>query len=168
MGEDGSEVRGMSREELERQAGGDDLVASMPDRTAAMTIASGTVSDKRRLVSFVYLLLRDNMPCGRMADIMQLRTTITAAKRVHLYQGLALDKLTGCAKSLTDGPVAPVRDWLALVYRQSPSEEQVPKLLAMLPAADDIETVFTNGWLARYAQYVAEELLALTDDDACS
>jgi len=138
----------------------------MPERRAALAQASGTVADRRRLVAFVYLLLRDNMTCGKFAEVMALRTTITSS--VFLYQGLDVGVLEGFADRLTSSSRAPVCDWLALVFRHSEHPERIPSLIERLPADDDIETVFTNGWLAQYAQYTADELLALTDADACT
>jgi len=57
-------------------------------------------------------------------------------------------------------PVDTMRSWLAHLFHQSLNPTQLPDLIEMLPKDDDIETMFTNGWMALYAQHVADELEA--------
>ena len=173
MGTDGSEARSVvgdptKMSDKSRDDGIASVVSSLADHVAVLTHASGTVTDHRRLVAFVYLLLRDNMPCGVMAEIMNSRMAIKNVRLVHLYsKGYSVETMEERASKLTSGPVAPVRDWLAIVYLQTQDVMRVTALIERIPDDDDTVTVFTNGWLARYAQYVADELLALTEDDAC-
>lgn len=151
----------------ERAAGHQGVKDAMRDDVRALCDASGTVADHRRLVAFIYLLVIDNMPCGLLGEIMRMWTTIDSAKRVHLYQGLDEDALDNNARRIAPDDMLPtVRDWLALVYRQSRYPEHIPALIERLPLTDDTETVFTNGWVAQYAQHVATQLEAYARSQA--
>lgn len=168
MGQDASEAGGVAwgnPTELtdgQRRAGHESLVDSMPEHTAALTKASGTVADHRRLVVFVYLLVRDNMPCGKLAEIMRMRTTLSSARRGALLGDLDPAAMWSYVERLTDstdeGLRVTILEWVALVFRFSEHADRLPALFDLVPKADDTETVFTNGWVAKYAQYVADEL----------
>jgi len=146
----------------DRAKGHADVVATMPDYVAKLTKASGTVADHRRIVAFVYLLLRDNMPCGKLSEIMARRYSLTPELRTALFGGFDAAVLWGCVARLTDSTDEALRvtilEWVALVFRFSDDADALPALFALLPEADDTETVFTNGWLAQYAKYVADDL----------
>ena len=140
------------------------LLGEMPDRNAALAQASGMASDHRRLVAFVYLLLRDNMTFGLMESIMQKRAAYTPAQRTELFGGgwtqpvgiwTYVNRLTGL---VDEEPRVVIAEWVAIVFRFSEHPEQIPALIDSLPVADDTETVLTNGWLAQYAKYVVKEL----------
>lgn len=167
MGTDGDEGRSVVGDptklsKVDRETGHEELVHAMSSHVAALTKASGTVSDHRRLVAFVYLLLRDNMPCGVMAEIMQMRTTLTGERRITLFGHLDAAAMWAYAERLTDstdeGLRVTVLEWVALVFRFSEHPDRLPALFDLLPGADDTETIFTNGWVATYAQYIVDEL----------
>jgi hypothetical protein len=145
-----------------RAKGHADVLATMPEHVRALTEASGTVSDHRRLVAFVYLLLRDNMPFGKMGEITRMRITLTPENRSALFGGFDAAVMWGYVERLTDSTDEALRvtilEWVALVFRFSEHADDIPALIDMLPEADDTETIFTNGWLTQYAQYVTDDL----------
>lgn len=145
----------------ERAAGHQGVKDTMHDDVRALCEASGSVADHRRLVAFIYLLVRDNMPFGLLGEVMCMWKRIDSVKRVFLYQGLDEDALDNNARRIApDDMLETVRDWLALVYRQSRNPTHLPALIEQLPLSDDIETIFTNGWAAQYAKHVASQLEA--------
>ena len=163
MGENGSQAGGMTwgdplkMSEEQRRAGYEGLKRGMHAQESSLAEASGTVSDNRRLVAFVYLVLRDNMLAGTFAEVM--RTYRTGVPPSMFRRAIGYDKH---ALRLSDKVPLPVmREWITHLFHQSSNEKGLEDLLwNMVPAHDDTETVFTNGWLALYAKHVADELEA--------
>lgn len=150
-----------------REAGHADLVKSMSEREALLTKASGTVSDHRILVAFVYLLLRHDMPFGLMDAIVRKSVDARREGVGALYRFVDKGLTSEQAERLAGRPSVCVRDWLADIYLSTSNPTQIDTLFDSLPESSDTEIVFTNGWIAGYAKYVADELLA-EDVDACS
>jgi len=148
--------------EQERTEGHAGMKKVMDPHVRALTEASGGVSDHRRLVSMIYLVLRDHVTCGCMADLMGLWRTMKPVKDAFKYMN--------CDKANTEFFVsrvvdvqhqASVCDWVVAVLHSHQSNTiSFPALLNLIPVDDKTETLYTNGWLACYAQYIAAELEA--------
>lgn len=129
---------------------------------ADMAEASGCVTDKRRLVCALYLLMRDHV---------LVQEVTTAFNRLRPGSS-AWVKWPECTASMDYGSIHQTRDRASRLH-----DYPTPKLHAFLfalwvtnivwsevdkltPLRDDTSTVFSNGWLAGFAQYLADELLA--------
>jgi len=126
------------------------------DVSEALCVASGRVNDPRRLVGFAYLVMRDVLPVGVMGGVMRAwdkqRYNFVIPDAVR-YEELAV-RLTG-----ERGVWVVV--WLAMLEKLIPKDVRtklLPALAKKLPEDDDVTTVYTNGWLAQYAIYLADEL----------
>lgn len=112
----------------------------------ALFEASGEVTDMRRLVAFVYLVLRDELPFSRVGEALKASETAPEP----LFQ-VAMDR----AFRLHDKSCRRLRVFL---FKLNQSREQWNVYDGTLPLRDDICTSFSNGWIARYAQHVADTL----------
>lgn len=118
-------------------------------KRARLARASGMVHDHRRLVCFFYLLLRDHAPCGvagnAFDDAFQDGAVLTWPQEV-------MDR----AARLQDSPTTKLRELLRCLG-PTLTPEMWSAIEARLPLRDDITTTFSNGWLARYAIWLADE-----------
>ena len=97
-----------------------------------MRQASGDVRSSDPLVSFLYLLARDGLPCGRLEELVAQATGEPVIVRAGGLEGLEpLELEPGTIERLPPAPLPP-------------------------PAS------FANGWLARWAQDVAQRLRNFT------
>lgn len=116
---------------------------------------SGLVTDKRRLVAFLYLLMRDHAPCGMVGNVLLELDGVApydSEKPIEWAQWVR-DR----SARLCDTPTERLRDFLARSLALAPEGVWLD-IERNLPLADDIETTFTNGWLAQYARWIATEL----------
>lgn len=122
---------------------------------AKLCKASGEVHDQRRIVQFFYCFVRDHVPFGvvntLLVEVLQ-RASVPADKDVK-WDELVLDR----SARLSDKPSFKLRHFLHLSRHQLP-DPVWNDIEELLPLRDDIETIFTNGWAAAYAQWVVGEL----------
>jgi hypothetical protein len=137
----------------EREQGHRELLARMDPANRAACEASGCVHDARRLVAFIYLLLRDHVPCGLLGEVVRMLDAPSEPLPVAI-------QCTSLARRLSaQEPCTRLLDWLAAVEAQGLAERATLWSIAnSLPEQDDTETLYTNGWLARYAQYIADRI----------
>lgn len=119
--------------------------------------ASGRVSDHRRLVAFIYLVLRDSLTVGWMGEIMLTLERLgddhflTAEPDPLFYEELL--------EGVVDVRTHRMLTWFWLLgHVDGRHPTWMAPALQQLPAQDDTTTVFTNGWLANYAKYIVEQL----------
>ena len=122
---------------------------------AALFEASGRVVDPRRLVVVIYLLIRDCLP------LVTVDRALDAAR---------VESWTECASHLDADTIQSVRDRASRVhdapgsrlyvfmYRLHLTHDVWRMLDSTLPLRDDVQTHFSNGWLAQYAQHVVNAL----------
>lgn len=115
--------------------------------------ASGRVHDARRLVAWLFLLLRDHTPTTTVSTAlfeMQGGAWITSERK---YTQETLDR----ANRLCDAPTDTLREFLQRI-RFVLSDDVWMHLDGMTPLRDDVDTTFSNGWLASFCIYVTEQL----------
>lgn len=118
--------------------------------------ASGGVHDLRRLVQFLYLLMRDHVPCGMVGQVMLENNAATfTTDDPPKWEQVVIDR----AARLHDAPTNRLRDF---VHRARPllSDAVWNDIDGKLSLRDDVDSTLTNGWLGLYAQWLAEELLS--------
>lgn len=131
------------------------LMAQMDDRSAWLARESGVIQDSRRLVQWIYLMLRDLVPAYIIEEGLRDTLSLRAEDRTHVRSGHI-----PTASHLTDVQVERVEDFCAMVKKRAFLERAVPyeTLMQQISVSDDTTTVFTNGWLALYAIHVADIL----------
>lgn len=113
---------------------------------------TGSVCDPRRIVCFIYLLLRDVFPAGCVIEATrgarETPRTLCAVYLGHLplfalaeRMGHPQWRIIGFLMRLPDG------------YR-----DKIAKLAEQLSPDDDVEIRYENGHLATLAQSIADEL----------
>lgn len=120
-----------------------------------MLTASGQVSDSRRLVAFIYMMLLDQTPCRSVSVTLSemMQAGAWSKDTVFTFQPETVDR----ANRLCDAPKDPLREFLQRL-RYVLSEDVWMTLDGQVPLRDDIETIFSNGWVASYAKWVADML----------
>lgn len=68
-----------------------------------MCVASGEVTDERRLVSFLYVLLRDDLPSGRVEELVD-RVCSSPGETLFTNGWLATYAKDIAARLLEEGP----------------------------------------------------------------
>lgn len=121
-----------------------------PEEATEMRERSGHVSDQRRVVSFLYLLLRDHLPAERIETALHLADTVS---NVDALSQETRDR----ACWICNFPKSRVVAFVSLL--EPAMQGRWHEVQGRLPLRDDIETIFTNGWLALYAKDLAERLL---------
>lgn len=136
------------------------------DESRALAKASGYVPSSLRLVAFLFLLTRDHVPVGVVANC-HCRAMSGRMSWDEARDSLSRDDRTKDApERLTDRPtvrlvlfLAELLDEMHGAYNRDQTAAELQVLMRKLPGADDVKTYFSNGWLARYAEYVATDLL---------
>lgn len=68
--------------------------------TARLREASGSVTDDRPLVAFLYHLLRDHLPAGRVAAIVNEATVVSTENVAEFTNGWLAEYAKDCAARL--------------------------------------------------------------------
>jgi len=119
----------------------------MPDAfSARLRERTGAVTDVRRLVVFIYLLIRDTVPLGVVGE---------AHHRATAYSCTRSWSVTGIEAKLVRQPTKRL-----CVFLEGLEGCDLTQALRQLSPDDDVECAFSNGFLARYAQLVADDLTA--------
>jgi hypothetical protein len=137
-----------------RDKGVEHVIANdIPESLIELCRASGQVTDVRRLVQYVYLLLHDCLTFGQMGEVMlRLEKGGPPVRYSYDERRLALR---------VAGGLLPLRllAWIRHV-RAYVEWDRLLRIAKRLPEDDGVTVVFTNGWLARYAQFVADTLVS--------
>jgi len=126
--------------------GQEERVTPYTSEAQALFEASGEVKDVRRLVAYLYLILRDEFAFGAVEDAARL-----SAVGADPASPVARDR----AYRLHDKPSRRLRVFLHLLQQPDATWAAYD---GTLPLRDDIITNFSNGWVARYAQHTADLL----------
>lgn len=114
---------------------------------------SGNVTDSRRFVAFLYLLMRDHVPVGRVLEPCASGYVSKVFHIIHLQAAHCV------AVGLVDEEaIERTRVYIACVLDASCLDRVSRDIASRIPAQDDVATTFSNGWLARIAQFVADEV----------
>lgn len=132
--------------------------------------ASGHVSDSRRFVQFLYLLMRDHVAIGCVGDALRY-TFFPEDRPTSAVVLLALAQnpdVYVAAKRLVDAPTERHAEFLVRlshavgVYVNQKNKYALPEALAKTLLETDSQdgqaSCYSNGWLARYAQFVVDVL----------
>lgn len=115
--------------------------------------ASGEVDDASRLVQFFYLLARDHLPTGKVSGAVEASLS---ADKIDCVNGEWSDRqasrLADWSPTRADSHCRLIDFVERLVHMHLPAGD-LEQIVASLPGADDTEALFSNGWLARWAQY---------------
>lgn len=136
----------------------------------ALFDASGRIEDKRRIVQFLYILLRDELEAGVLGGVLlgtfapkEGADEIWAEQQYRERPEDFFDPLR-----LVPYPTLRHTLFVVLLCREGclrddgePSytlPRAVTETLGKIPGADDVGALFSNGWTARYCQAVADWL----------
>lgn len=157
MDEDGNDVGGVSEE----RRMGIEFGGSAHDKT--LHKRTGEVTDSRRLVMFIYLVLRDMLPACYVAAAHNHAVSIPFAVGPYpLEVNAAYMRLVGMLVDQPTNRVCTFVERVRIACRsalQSPDSTRVfDALVGQLSPADDVECFYSNGFLASYAKLIADEL----------
>ena len=133
----------------------------MDPHYAAMRTASGEVNDKRRFVQFLYLLLRDGVAsAGGIGDAHRQAAEHVPKPDESTWE----DGVRGVAGLLVDRPHERLYFFVRHLLGQQ-EHNTVAETLQQVPTQDDNEARFTNGWLAQYCQWVADDFERMCSEE---
>lgn len=115
--------------------------------------ASGRVHDPRRLVAWLFLLMRDHAPTSVVNTALFEMQDGAWTKGERKYTPETVDR----ANRLCDKPTDTLREFLQRI-RFALTDEVWMRLDGLTPLRDDVDTTFSNGWMARFCIYVTEQL----------
>lgn len=124
--------------------------------------ASGEVEDRRRIVQFLFLLLRDHVPVGVLANAHT--KTFARDAQGEQHKGFVTSPL---ASRLVDQPTVWHRMFLVDLgnalydHFDDDTEDQeyvLDEVLKKTQPTDDTLVFLSNGFLARYCQFIADTL----------
>lgn len=113
--------------------------------------ASGSVHDNRRIVTWLYLFIRDHVSTHVVGTALFEMSTSEWARGKREYTQETLDR----ANRLVDAPTDTLREFLQRI-RWAVTDDVWMRLDGQVPLRDDTEVSFSNGWLASYCKYVIE------------
>jgi hypothetical protein len=120
---------------------------------AELCAASGNVHDARRLVAWLFLFVRDHAPTSVVGTALMEMAAGEWVNGKREYTQETRDR----ANRLSDSPTDTLREFLQRI-RFAVTDDVWQTLDGMTPLRDDIETTFSNGWIARYCIYITEQL----------
>lgn len=128
---------------------------------------SGGASDARRLVQFLFLLMRDELPSTAIVEAHQHANAYAhdlirlGDARMRVEQSTVIDSACERLQEVPTPRLFLFIDHLVANYDRPDGWNRVSavrRTLHRIPQKDDVVCRFSNGWLARHAQYVVDDL----------